>query len=400
MFWRSWLGAIVAVALVFGAHWITNPIAAYAVIGLALLITFAGAVWVASAHKRALAGQARPTGSEAAAASPVQPFVAQPQLEVAAATQVPVTESFEKLAGKISLISSQAEAEAEQVKELWSLIGRVNELLSDLHTTTGSQLPDLDRARDHARQVTQVAQEMAEAVRQARQGAADRRAAAGRVQQAISDITHGMDAIRQAVDGTSSQIAQLSQHSSHIGEIVRVIRAIAEQTNMLALNAAIEAARAGAAGRGFAVVADEVRKLADRSSQATKEIEALVTNIRVGTEAARAAMESGQQEVSHGASMVQGAQGAIGDILRSAESLDAMIEDFGNRAEHTSSRMTGVVQSVDEVTRLAHQNNATLRQLAEADWFSNAIKQMESLAHTLTAATREAQADVAAARAR
>ena len=40
---------------------------------------------------------------------------------------------------------------------------------------------------------------------------------------------------------------------------------------------------AGDAGRGFAVVADEVQRLAERSSAATKQIEALVKTIQTDT---------------------------------------------------------------------------------------------------------------------
>lgn len=300
------------------------------------------------------------------------------------------------MAEQVSAIAAGAQAERDQVQELWSLVERVNSLLSDLHQTTANQLPDLDRSRDIARQVSVEAGEMAEVARQARHGATDRRAAAGRVQEAIGDITRGMDAIREAVDVSGHRIQDLAQHSSQIGEIVKMIRAIADQTNMLALNAAIEAARAGAAGRGFAVVADEVRKLADRSRNATRQIEELVTNIREGTEAATHAMDDGQAQVSQGTSLVQGAQGAIANILQSAESLDQIVDDFGARAEATSSRMTEVLTAVEEVTRLAHQNNDTMRQLAEADWFSNAIKRTEQLAKELHEASRAAQDRTAA----
>src|SRR5690606_27936994 len=97
--------------------------------------------------------------------------------------------------------------------------------------------------------------------------------------EAVRRTLAGMNTIRETIQATSKRIKRLGESSQEIGNIVELIEEIAEQTNILALNASIEASRAGEASRGFAVVADEVQKLAERSTNATKKIEVLVSTI-------------------------------------------------------------------------------------------------------------------------
>ena len=89
----------------------------------------------------------------------------------------------------------------------------------------------------------------------------------------------------------SEGVTSLVQKSNSIGEIIESISQIAQQTNLLALNAAIEAARAGEAGKGFAVVANEINSLSMESSQATKEIDAILKDIIETVEATNKIMD-------------------------------------------------------------------------------------------------------------
>ena len=121
-----------------------------------------------------------------------------------------------------------------------------------------------------------------------------------RAAQSVQNQIAGMNEIRAQIQDTSKRIKRLGESSLEIGEIVELISDITEQTNVLALNAAIQAASAGEAGRGFTVVAEEVQRLAERSGEATKQIEAIVKTIQADTQDAVAAMEKSTVGVVEG----------------------------------------------------------------------------------------------------
>ena len=138
-----------------------------------------------------------------------------------------------------------------------------------------------------AQSINEVSQSAAQSARVAQQSLA----AAEKGGQAVQNQIAGMNEIRTQIQDTSKRIKRLGESSLEIGEIVELISDITEQTNVLALNAAIQAASAGEAGRGFTVVAEEVQRLAERSGEATKQIEAIVKTIQADTQDAVAAME-------------------------------------------------------------------------------------------------------------
>ncbi len=176
---------------------------------------------------------------------------------------------------------------------------------------------------------------------------------ASRGAKAVQDTIAGMDAIREQIQETSKRIKRLGESSQEIGEIVGLIDDIADQTNILALNAAIQAAMAGEAGRGFAVVADEIQRLAERSSNATKQIDALVKTIQGDTNEAVNSMEQSTTGVVSGAKITERAGEALTEIERVSVQLATQIENISQTSRTqaaVASNISGTMTIIQEIT--------------------------------------------------
>ena len=159
----------------------------------------------------------------------------------------------------------------------------------------------------------------------------------------LNNIKDTMLEISNDTKQLSHTIDNLLESSTQIGEILTVINDIADQTNLLALNAAIEAARAGDAGRGFAVVADEVRKLAERTTNATSEIETIITTLQHESEQAASAMKSADVSVSSGVNIIE----------ETTSSFNLVVDGVNNVTQSTHTMMTGFEEqnlTINDVT--------------------------------------------------
>jgi methyl-accepting chemotaxis protein len=232
-----------------------------------------------------------------------------------------------------------------------------------------SALLQADQTRQLATAVTEMSatvnqvSESSQSASDSSQGAAR---AANQGGQVVKEALDTMHRIADSSRTVSARITKLGNSSEKIGEIVAVIDEIADQTNLLALNAAIEAARAGQQGRGFAVVADEVRKLAERTTQATKEIAAMIESIQVEAKSAVEAIETGTQDVGIGVQKTTASGAALQEIIRMSDQVGGMIAHIATAATEQSSATSEINSSIDQISRLTESSSLAAEQTAKS----------------------------------
>lgn len=171
----------------------------------------------------------------------------------------------------------------------------------------------------------------------------------------LDQANQKMDCVASKINLAMEQIQELGQKTGEITNIVSTIMTIADQTNLLALNAAIEAARAGETGRGFAVVADEVRNLAVESSNATVDVQNIITEIQARTKEVIDSMETGNQEFQEGH-----------QIVKSAGEVFVRLLDASSSVDEKSVGVTEAIRRVIEGTQTIHNKVKQVQEAAES----------------------------------
>jgi len=241
-----------------------------------------------------------------------------------------------------------------------------------LYEASQRQNREIQQASGSVLQMAQSINEVSQSAAQSAKVAQQSLAAAEKGAESVQNQIAGMHEIRAQIQETSKRIKRLGESSLEIGEIVELISDITEQTNILALNAAIQAASAGEAGRGFTVVAEEVQRLAERSAEATKQIEAIVKTIQADTQDAVAAMEKSTVGVVEGTKLSDAAGQALEEIGRVSRELATLIGGISAQTYKQSVSVTdvtrgmqGILQITEETTEGTKQTNVSIGQLTK-----------------------------------
>ncbi|GIV06091.1 MAG: chemotaxis protein [Fimbriimonadales bacterium] len=229
------------------------------------------------------------------------------------------------------------------------------------------------------REATSQLQRSQQATEQATQIASEGRSALNQSQQVMQQI-------EQQTRYTANEIQQLATMSAAVSDILNKIEEIARQINLLALNAAIEAARAGEAGRGFAVVADEVRRLAERSAQASKEIQQIIDKVLEKTHTTVQAIEQNLSVVQQGGRVSQEVAQGLQTILHAVDEIAQQVTASAALMQEVQQSADMTLSEIEQIAAIAQQSSAASEQmLASAETTTQALQQMAALSQQAAA---------------
>ncbi len=276
----------------------------------------------------------------------------------------PVTEAMIAYNRKLVEIGRNG---AEVLDQAVSILSKNGAFSREVHQIMDNVTSVATAVEEMAATATEISRTAQQAAKRAEES--NTKAATGN--ENISSLVGDMDQLEVAIKSMADGMHQFVGFSREINKLTAIVRDIAHQTNLLALNAAIEAARAGEAGRGFAVVADEVKKLADKTAQATAEIESVTNTMNSLSEKVGSSVNTSLERLSksinaldavasvlaEGNSVVRDVSDRVHQIAVAAEEQSAVSGEMANNLAAVTSTLNGESHQITAVSQ--HARNLT-----------------------------------------
>lgn len=150
-----------------------------------------------------------------------------------------------------------------------------------------------------------------------------------------------------------NQVETLNKRNCEITNILGLIAGISKQTNLLSLNSSIEAARAGEYGKGFAVVAGEIGKLSQKSDEAVKKINDILSYTKKDTEEINTKTKLGLLELEQNKEVSIDVNNAFSIIELSSKKVNDTINEVNCNINLIVSKMDDLLK---DMTNLKHHS--------------------------------------------
>ncbi len=279
-------------------------------------------------------------------------------------------EMLKKVAADVKNLSEQLTALSE---DFLSQINEVNSAMGTLRARTDEVATAMEEMNSTIMEISKNAAQAAEGAEITAQKAQEGSAAVNKANSMLAQVQEKSKILQ-------SHMEEMEKHAEGIGGIINTISDIADQTNLLALNAAIEAARAGEAGRGFAVVADEVRKLAEKTMNATKEVEEYIRTIQNSAKTSMMSTNEVADAIEENGKLSNRAQNLLEEMVDIANKSMNQIRSIATAAEEQSATTEEITRSIEEINRTSQDTSETMHKTSSStEQLTMMIQQLNEL---------------------
>lgn len=274
-----------------------------------------------------------------------------------------IADAFNATMKKLRELLQEVQVVSSEVGQL-SLAGE--DSVRQLSQSALKQTEEINQALGSIEEINQSVATVANYAQEAAKIARDGSLQAKEGDLAMDATVNSIEKIRGTVANTAKKVKQLAESSQEIAQIVEIISGISEKTNLLAFNASVEAARAGEHGEGFRIVAEEVRRLADRITEATKDIQRLVSTIQQDTTSVLQGMETSTSEVVNGSELVHLTKLNLRSLADTSKQIDEYLKYISTSTTDQTNTSLLVNQKISGIASIAKINSTEAQNVVQS----------------------------------